>query len=115
VRADQEALSIALRNLLDNAIKYSPGQPTVWVRWHKDAHCAAIRVVDRGVGIPRAEQRSIFGKFVRGRAAVDARIRGTGVGLSMVRQIIAAHGGDVQLESEPGQGSTFTLRIPVTN
>jgi signal transduction histidine kinase len=115
VRADLSALSLALSNLIDNAIKYSPGEPTVWVRWHKDRGCAAISVVDRGVGIPRAEQQTIFAKFVRGRAAVDANIRGTGVGLSIAQQIVAAHGGEIHLESEPGRGSTFTLLLPGVN
>jgi signal transduction histidine kinase len=115
VRADGSALSLALSNLIDNAIKYSPGEPTVWVRWHKDRDRAAISVVDRGVGIPRSEQQSIFAKFVRGRAAVDGNIKGTGVGLSIAKQIAAAHGGEIRLESEPGRGSTFTLLLPVGN
>lgn len=112
VRADQAALSMALRNLIDNAIKYSPGEPTVWVRWRKDHDRAAICVVDRGVGIPRHEQQSIFGKFVRGRAAIEGNIRGTGVGLAIVEQIVTAHGGEIRLETEPGRGSTFTLLLP---
>jgi signal transduction histidine kinase len=115
VRADESALALALRNLIDNAIKYSPGQPLVWVRCRRERDRAAICVVDRGVGIPRSEQRSIFGKFVRGRAAIEANIKGTGVGLSMVQQIVAAHGGEIELQSEPGRGSTFTLLLPATD
>ena len=115
VRADGSALSLALSNLIDNAIKYSPGESTVWVRWHMDHGRAAISVVDRGVGIPRSEQQTIFAKFVRGRAAVDANIRGTGVGLSIAQQIVVAHGGEIRLESEPGRGSTFTLLLPAVN
>jgi signal transduction histidine kinase len=71
-----------------------------------------ISVVDRGVGIPPSEHRSIFGKFVRGRGAIDANITGTGVGLAIVQRIVSAHGGEVRVESEPGQGSTFTLLLP---
>lgn len=115
VRADQGALTVALRNLIDNAIKYSPNQPTVWVRCGKDHDRAAICVVDRGVGIPPAEQRTIFRKFVRGRAAIDANITGTGVGLSMVERIVTAHGGEIRLDSEPGRGSTFTVLLPSVN
>jgi signal transduction histidine kinase len=115
VRADQAALSVALRNLIDNAIKYSPGEPTVWVRWCKDHDRAAICVVDRGVGIPRSEQQRIFGKFVRGRAAIEGNIRGTGVGLAIVHQIVTAHGGEIRLETEPGRGSTFTLLLPLAS
>ena len=115
IRADRGALSVALRNLIDNAIKYSPGQPTVWVRWRRDRDRAALCVVDRGVGIPRHEHRTIFGKFVRGRAAIDANIRGTGVGLAIVQQIVLAHDGEISLESEPGHGSTFTVLLPVVS
>jgi signal transduction histidine kinase len=115
VHADHDALSLALRNLIDNAIKYSPGQHTVWVRCRKDLDRAAICVVDCGVGVPRSEQRSIFDKFVRGRAAIERNIKGTGVGLSMVQQIVTAHGGEIHLESEPGRGSTFTLLLPSVN
>jgi signal transduction histidine kinase len=115
IRADESALSVALRNLIDNAIKYSPGRPTVWVRWRKEHDYAAICVVDQGVGIPRSEQRSIFAKFVRGRAALEANIKGTGVGLAIVQQIVAAHGGEIRVESEPGRGSTFTLLLPVAH
>ena len=114
VRADHSALAVALRNLIDNAIKYSPGQPTVWVRCRAEDARAAICVVDRGVGIPRSEQRTIFRKFVRGRAAIEANIKGTGVGLSMVQQIVAAHGGEVRVDSASGQGSTFTVLLPGT-
>jgi signal transduction histidine kinase len=103
VRADGSALSLALSNLIDNAIKYSPGESTVWVRWHMDHGRAAISVVDRGVGIPRSEQQTIFAKFVRGRAAVDANIRGTGVGLSIAQQIVAAHGGEIRRRQTEGQ------------
>jgi signal transduction histidine kinase len=113
VRADGNALAVALRNLIDNAIKYSPSQPTVWVQWKKEKDRAAICVVDRGVGIPRDEQQAIFRKFVRGRAAIDANVKGTGVGLSIVQQIVLAHGGEIRLESESGHGSTFTLLLPV--
>lgn len=115
VRADHAALSVALRNLIDNAIKYSPREPTVWVRWRKDHDRAAICIVDRGVGIPRSEQRNVFGKFVRGRAAIEANVRGTGVGLAIVQQIATAHGGEIHLESELGRGSTFTLLLPAAS
>jgi nitrogen-specific signal transduction histidine kinase len=115
VRADHAALSVALRNLIDNAIKYSPGEPTIWVRWQRDREGAAISVIDRGVGIPRSEQRTIFGKFVRGRDAIEANIKGTGVGLAIVQQIVTAHGGEIRLDSEPGRGSAFTLLLPATD
>ncbi len=67
---------------------------------------------DHGVGIPRSEQRRIFERFVRGSAARESRIRGTGIGLAMARQIARAHGGELTVESEPGQGSSFRLLLP---
>jgi signal transduction histidine kinase len=111
VDADESALTMALRNVVDNAIKYSPGQPAIWIRWADEGDRVAISVIDRGVGIPRSEHDAIFGKFVRGRAAIAASIKGTGVGLSMVRQIVMAHGGEIRLDSETGAGSTFTIAL----
>jgi signal transduction histidine kinase len=113
LRGDAGALGLALRNLIDNAIKYSPNDSTVHVQWRRENNRAAICVVDRGVGIPQAEQRAIFRKFVRGRSAIDANIKGTGVGLSMVQEIVLAHGGEVRLDSEIKRGSAFTLVIPL--
>jgi signal transduction histidine kinase len=115
VRADAAALALALRNLIDNAIKYSPDRSAVQVQWKSENSRAAICVADRGVGIPGAEQHAIFRKFVRGRSAIDANIRGTGVGLSMVQEIVRAHGGEIRLDSQVGRGSAFTLFVPLAN
>ena len=112
IDADPEALSVALRNLVDNALKYSPGCPTVWVQWGAENAHVAIRVRDRGVGIPAFERRAIFRKFFRGTAAATANVKGSGVGLAMVRHIVAAHGGEISVVSEPGEGSTFTILLP---
>ena len=113
LRGDAGALALALRNLIDNAIKYSPDESTVRVHWKTEDNHAAICVVDRGVGIPPSEQQAIFRKFVRGRSAIDANIKGTGVGLSMVQEIALAHGGEVRLDSEIRRGSAFTLLLPL--
>jgi signal transduction histidine kinase len=112
IEADPEAMSVALRNLLDNALKYSPDQPTVWVEWGLDRECVAIRVRDKGLGVQASERKAIFRKFVRGSAAAAGNVKGSGVGLAMVRHIVMAHGGEVTVESQPGQGSTFTLLLP---
>ncbi len=112
IRADEDAVRLAVRNLLENAIRYSPGQPAVWVRWRRDGDRAAIDVVDRGLGIDAAEQDAIFDRFVRGRAAAVANTKGTGIGLAMVRHVAEAHGGSVGLRSEPGE-TTFTLCLPL--
>jgi signal transduction histidine kinase len=112
IHADAEALAVALRNLLDNAVKYSPPQAPVSVAWTRTASQVAIQVRDQGAGVPESERRSIFEKFVRGSAAAALNVRGTGVGLAMVRQIVAAHGGEIRLESQPGAGSRFTILLP---
>jgi signal transduction histidine kinase len=112
IRADAEALALALHNLVDNALKYSPDQPAVSVEWGCDNGTVAIRVKDRGMGIPAAEQRVVFQKFVRGRAAIAANVKGTGVGLAMVSHIVRAHRGEVHVASAPGEGSTFTILLP---
>jgi signal transduction histidine kinase len=110
--ADPPALTNALWNLMDNAVKYSPDCRTVWVSAEQDAQRLAVRVRDQGLGIPHGEQRDIFRKFVRGAQAKQLGVRGTGIGLAMVEHIIKAHGGEVTLESEPGVGSTFTILLP---
>jgi len=113
IEADEEALRRAIRNLLENAVKYSPECRTVWVDGRVNHREVAISVRDRGMGIEPREQREIFQKFVRGAAAKKAGIKGTGIGLSMVRQIVEACGGEIRLESEEGAGSTFTILLPL--
>ena len=113
IHADREAIGRALLNLLDNAAKYSPESPLVWVDLGCEDQRVAIQVRDRGDGIPAAERNTIFDKFVRGATAKASGVEGAGIGLSMVRHIIRAHGGDVRLESEPGRGSTFTILLPI--
>lgn len=112
ISADPDALSVVLRNLIDNALKYSPEHPAIWVRWGLERDQVTIRVRDHGLGITPAERRTIFRKFVRGTAAATANVKGSGVGLAMVKHIIAAHHGDIRVESTPGEGSTFTVRLP---
>jgi len=112
ISADPDALSVVLRNLIDNALKYSPEHPAIWVQWGLERRQVAIRVRDRGLGITTAERRTIFRKFVRGTAATAANVKGSGVGLAMVKHIIAAHRGEIRVDSTPGEGSTFTVRLP---
>jgi signal transduction histidine kinase len=114
VDADPDALACALWNLLDNAVKYSPNEHTVAVELARQDGRVAIRVCDRGIGIPRDEQKRIFRKFVRGTASKVNGIKGTGVGLALVEHIVSAHGGTIDLQSQPGVGSTFTLLLPAT-
>ena len=115
VDVDPEAFTRALWNLLDNAIKYSGASPTVFVRVDVRDGAVAVSVRDRGVGIPRREHDEIFTKFVRGTASRANGIKGTGIGLAMVRHIVEAHGGTVSVESAPGEGSTFTIVLPAVS
>jgi len=113
ILGDREALGRALWNLLDNAVKYSPEHRTVSVDVAPEGDRLSIRVSDRGMGIPPAEQKAIFGKFVRGSCSRETGVKGTGIGLAIVEHVVAAHGGEVRLESAPGEGSRFTLLIPL--
>jgi signal transduction histidine kinase len=115
VDADREAIGRVIRNLLENAVKYSPAATTVWVETGHDARSAVLRVRDEGIGIPPEEKARIFEKFVRGEAAKHACIPGTGIGLAMVKEILRAHHGDVDLASEVGRGSTFIVRLPLSS
>ena len=103
--ADREAIRRAIRNLLDNAVKYSGAGRRIEALVERRGTSVAISVCDQGLGIPRDEQRQIFNKFVRGSASLVRGIKGTGIGLAMVRHIVTAHGGRVTLDSETGRGS----------
>jgi signal transduction histidine kinase len=116
VAADEPALSRAIQNLLSNAMKY--GGESRWIGLRAETiktstgEEAQITVSDRGLGISPSELPRIFEPFYRGREVAAAQIHGNGLGLSLVKQIIAAHGGRVTVESKPGQGSAFTLHLP---
>jgi signal transduction histidine kinase len=112
VSVDRETLHCVFWNLFENAVKYSPGCDTVWVRMMPVGPDVEISVRDAGPGIPFDEQRRVFEKFFRGKAARESSVRGTGIGLAMARQIARAHHGDITLDSETGRGSTFKVRLP---
>jgi two-component system phosphate regulon sensor histidine kinase PhoR len=111
VNGDREALAQALWNLLDNAVKYSGDSRVVRVELEAGSR-VAMRVRDQGLGIASAEQGLILHKFTRGSNAEARKIKGTGIGLAMVKHIVDAHGGRLEIESEPGKGSTFTILLP---
>ncbi len=113
IRADRDALALALRNLVDNAIKYSPDVCPVRVSVQAQGAFTGISVEDQGAGIGKDEQRKVFRKFVRGAAAQSMNVKGTGIGLAMAEQIVRAHGGRLELVSEPSRGSRFTILLPV--
>jgi signal transduction histidine kinase len=112
---DAQWLRTAVENLLSNAQKYGDGGHWIRVGAIYDAveHEVRVSVQDRGAGIDPADREEIFEPFCRGRAAADAQIPGSGLGLSLVRSAAEAHHGSVTLVSEPGRGSTFTLHLPV--
>jgi signal transduction histidine kinase len=113
VRADREALALAVRNLLDNAVKYSPESSRVSVSVERRGGTVRISVEDHGPGIGANEKRDIFRRFVRGRAAKTLNVKGTGIGLAMAQGIVGAHGGRIEVESREGQGSRFTVVLPL--
>jgi signal transduction histidine kinase len=111
VHGDREALSAAVRNLLDNACKYSPQSETVWLDAEASNGGVRVLVRDRGVGIPASEQSHIFEKFYRGGGEQAKRVKGAGLGLSLVQHIVTSHRGEVLVESREGEGSTFSIHL----
>ena len=110
---DPEALSQALLNLINNAVKYSGDGRHIGLDVREGDGGIVIAVTDRGVGIPRAERKKIFEKFYRVEDTLIHTTKGSGLGLALVQHIMDAHGGSVELDSEPGRGSTFRLIVPL--
>jgi nitrogen-specific signal transduction histidine kinase/tetratricopeptide (TPR) repeat protein len=110
---DRDALSQALNNLLDNAFKFSPAGAAVEVRVRKNVGNAIIEVADHGIGIPPDDLEKVFDKFYQGKHAVKQSAKGTGLGLTLVKHTAEAHGGNVSVKSRIGEGSTFTLTLPI--
>jgi signal transduction histidine kinase len=113
VEADKEALGQALLNLVNNAIKYSRDDKYLGLDVRREGNRVLVSVADRGIGVAKSEQRKIFEKFYRAEDSLVHETKGSGLGLPLVRHIMEAHGGQVEVESVPGKGSTFTLVLPV--
>jgi len=113
VTVDREAIARALVNLVNNALKYSDSEKFLAVRLYRDKSLLKLEVSDRGIGIERHEQTRIFDKFYRTCDPLVHNTKGSGLGLSLVRHITHAHGGNVEVESTPGRGSKFTLSLPL--
>jgi len=112
IEADRSALVDALLNLLSNAYKYSRERGKIRLEARADERYVRIAVIDQGIGIARREHRRIFDKFYRANELLSSDVEGSGLGLAIVRHVVQAHGGRVELESELGKGSTFTLVLP---
>jgi signal transduction histidine kinase len=119
VMADPAALTSAVRNIIDNAVKY--GGDAHWIAVKARVNSAndnphvEVTVADRGVGIPESDLPHIFEPFYRGREVVAAQVHGNGLGLSLVKNIVDAHGGTIKVSSSSGKGSVFTLSLPAAN
>lgn len=110
ITGDRELMEYAIYNLLTNAVKYSPGDTRVTVFGDNEkGDKISLSVEDQGIGMEKAEVARIFEKFYRTKRAEQSGEMGTGIGLSIVEQIVKQHGGEIYVESEPGKGSTFTL------
>ncbi len=112
VLADEEAISQALHNVLDNAAKFSGPDKNIEVKIIRRQDNVEVAVQDRGIGIPESEQKKVFEKFHRGKQASSVSPTGTGLGLTLVKHIMDAHGGDVIIKSQPGKGTCVSLILP---
>ena len=108
---DESLLRHIFTNLLSNAVKYSSPDQRVDFIVHREEHHAICRVADRGCGIPESDQKRLFQAFHRGSNV--RQIPGTGLGLLIVQRCVVLHGGDIRFESAEGQGTTFTVRLPL--
>lgn len=110
---DSVRLEQVLQNLLDNAVKYSPADGVITVCVEQQSAKAVLTVSDQGIGIPEAARAHLFERFFRASNLDRCRVQGTGIGLSIVSEIVALHGGMVEVDSTEGHGSTFTVRLPL--
>ena len=110
---DGEALSQALNNLLDNAVKFSPDKKEIEVHLSKDEENIILEVKDNGIGISPDDLDKIFDKFYQGKNALKQTVKGAGLGLTLVKHTAEAHGGRMSVKSKVGEGSTFSLILPI--
>ena len=113
IMADASAITQAVNNLIDNAVKYSGDSKKVFVRAYNNEQFVIIEVKDFGVGIKKEEKGKVFDRFYRGGDELTRTVKGSGLGLTLVKQIVEAHKGSVQVESEPGKGSVFAIKLPL--
>jgi two-component system sensor histidine kinase VicK len=112
IRFDSERIKLALQNLVDNAIAYTPSGGKVEVSLKRKKNCVEVAVKDTGVGIPKEQASRVFSKFFRGSNVVKLDTEGTGLGLYITKNIIEKHGGKIWFESKEGKGTTFYFTLP---
>lgn len=115
VYGDESLLATAMQNLVANAIQYSPARSRVGIGVSAHDDVVEIAVTDQGVGIPEDELERVFERFFRGDPARSRNTGGSGLGLSIVKHVVQNHGGDIRVWSQPGNGSTFTIRLPLAS
>jgi signal transduction histidine kinase len=113
VLADRDAISQAISNLLDNAVKYSGEAKTVNVKAFRSEKWVTVAVEDSGVGIPGEELDRVFDRFYRGGEGLTRSVKGSGLGLTLVKEVVQAHGGEIQVKSAPDRGSVFSIHLPI--
>jgi two-component system phosphate regulon sensor histidine kinase PhoR len=113
IKIDEEAVSEAMVNLVDNAVKYSDNKKEITIRTGKENNFAFVEVEDKGIGIPDKDQKKIFEKFFRVSSGNVHNIKGSGLGLSIVKYIMDAHKGEIKLNSKIGEGSKFKILFPL--
>jgi signal transduction histidine kinase len=113
VKVDREAIARALVNLVNNALKYSSDDKFLGVKLYREDRVVKLEVADHGIGIARRDLTKIFEKFYRAGDPLVHNTKGSGLGLSLVRHITQAHGGEIAVESTPGKGSRFILSLPL--
>ncbi|MBR6766113.1 MAG: GHKL domain-containing protein, partial [Clostridia bacterium] len=115
VQGDELRLQQVFTNLIDNAVKYSPNDTTVTVKLTQTLNHAVILVSDQGIGISQKDLTHIFERFYRVDKARSRQAGGTGLGLSIVKQIIEQHKGSIEVKSTPGEGTSFTVTLPLNS
>ncbi len=113
ITADRDALALVIANLLDNAVKYSGDEKKITLHARDASGRVFIAVTDNGLGLSRAERKNIFRQFYQVDQKLSRSRGGCGLGLALVHYIVEAHGGRVDIESQLGRGSTFTVSIPI--
>lgn len=112
IQADGERLAMAVGNIIDNGIRYTPSGGSVVIDLKQEENHVTLRVTDSGVGISPQDQEKLFTKFYRSPSVMHLETGGSGLGLYIARSVIASHGGDIWFESEYGAGTTFFIRLP---